>query len=101
MSVMINGENFETEVLKSDKTVILDFYADWCGPCKKMKPIVEAIAEENTNIKLGTINVDDSPELAAKFKIMSIPTLVVMKNGVETAKAVGMRSRSEILQMLG
>ncbi len=101
MSIMINAENFETEVLKSDKTVILDFYADWCGPCKKMKPIVEAIAEETAGLKLGTINVDDSPELAAKFKVMSIPTLVVMKNGVETAKAVGLRSKSEILKMLG
>ena len=101
MSIMINSENFETEVLKSDKTVILDFYADWCGPCKKMKPVVEAIAEENAELKLGTINVDDSPELAAKFKIMSIPTLVVMKNGVETAKSVGLRSKSEILKMLG
>ena len=101
MSVMvINSENFEAEVLKSDKPVLLDFYADWCGPCKMVKPIVEKIAEENEDIKVCKINVDDSPELAANFKIMSIPTLVVMKDGKETAKAVGLRSKSEILQMV-
>ena len=100
MSIMINSENFETEVLKSDKTVILDFYADWCGPCKKMKPVVEAIAEENAELKLGTINVDDSPELAAKFKIMSIPTLVVMKNGQVANTSVGVINKQKILELV-
>jgi thioredoxin 1 len=101
MSVLrVNGENYEAEVIKSEKPVLLDFYADWCGPCKMVAPIVEKIAEEESDIKVCKINVDDSPELAANFKIMSIPTLVVIKDGKETAKAVGIRSKSEIIQMV-
>lgn len=101
MAIMIvNGENYEAEVIKSDKTVLLDFYADWCGPCKMLTPIVEKISEEEANVKVCKINVDDSPELAANFKIMSIPTLIVMKDGKETAKAIGMRSKAEIIKML-
>ena len=97
--IIVNNENYNAEVINSDKPVILDFYADWCGPCKKLTPIVEAISEEE-NVKVCKVNVDDSPEIAANFKIMSIPTLVVIKDGKETAKAVGMRSKSEIIKMI-
>lgn len=100
MSVInITAENFENEVIKSDKPVLLDFYADWCGPCKMVAPIVHAIAEEHSEYKVGKINVDDQPELASKFRVMSIPTLVVIKDGQVAAQAVGFRSKEEILEM--
>jgi len=96
MVITVNGENFETEVLKSEKTVLIDFYADWCGPCKMLSPIVEQFASENEDIKVVKINVDDEQDLAIEYGIMSIPTLVVIKNGQEANKAVGLISKDEI-----
>ena len=97
MSVLeFTDSNFEEEVLKSDKTVLIDFYADWCGPCKMMSPIVDEIAEENTNIKVGKVNVDDNMEVAEKYQIMSIPTIMVVKGGEVTKQFVGVTSKSEI-----
>ena len=80
-AININKNNFQNEVLNSDKTVLLDFWASWCAPCRMVAPIVEEIAGERGDIKVGKINVDEEPELANKFSVMSIPTLVVMKNG--------------------
>ena len=101
MSVLnVTKEIFETEVIKSDKTVLIDFYADWCGPCRMVSPLVDEIAKENPEYLVGKINVDTQPELAAKFGVMSIPTLVVMKNGQIVNKAVGARSKEDILAMM-
>lgn len=101
MSVMkITSENFEQEVLKSEKIVLLDFFATWCGPCRMISPIIDQIAEENADIKVGKIDVDQDGDLAAQFQIFSIPTLIVMKNGEPVEKAVGARSKEEILAML-
>ena len=101
MSVMsINKENFETEVLKSEKTVLLDFFADWCGPCRMVSPIVDAIAAEHPEFKVGTINVDEQPELASSFQVMSIPSLFVLKDGKVVQHAMGARSKAQILDML-
>lgn len=101
MSVIkISPANFADEVLASEKTVLLDFYADWCGPCRMVSPIVDEIAEERTDIKVGKINVDEASALAEKFGIISIPTLVVMKDGKVIHQAVGARSKAAILEML-
>lgn len=101
MSVMkITSENFEQEVLKSEKIVLLDFFATWCGPCRMVGPIIDQIAEEKADIKVGKIDVDQDGDLAAQFQIFSIPTLIVMKNGELVEKAVGARSKEEILAML-
>ncbi len=102
MSVLeITKDNFEEEVLRSDKPVLLDFWATWCGPCRMVSPIVDEIAEEREDIKVGKINVDEQDALAAKFRIMSIPTLVVMKNGEIVNQSVGARPKEQILSMLG
>ncbi len=99
MSVLkITNKNFEEEVLNSDKPVIIDFYADWCGPCKMMSPIIDSIAEENKELKVGKINVDESQELAVKYNIMSIPTIIIFKNGNEYKKFVGVTSKENILK---
>lgn len=101
MSAMnINRENFSQEVLNADKPVLLDFWAPWCGPCRMVVPIVEEIAREREDIKVAKINVDEQPELAARFGIASIPTLVVMKNGKVVSKALGARPKHAILEML-
>ncbi len=101
MSVMkITSENFEQEVLKSDKIVLLDFFATWCGPCRMVGPIIEQIAAENADIKVGKVDVDQDGDLAAQFQIFSIPTLIVMKNGQVVQKAAGARSKEEILSMI-
>lgn len=101
MAVMtITKENFEKEVLDSREPVLLDFWASWCGPCRMVSPIVDEIAEEVTDKKVGKVNVDEQPELAERFGVMSIPTMVVMKNGKIAQQAVGARPKSDILAML-
>ncbi len=100
MSILkINSENFAS-VKNSEKTVLLDFYADWCGPCRMVAPLVEEIANENPQYLVAKINIDDSPELAQEFGIVSIPTLVVMKNGEAVDRSVGARPKAQILSML-
>ncbi|MBP3654690.1 MAG: thioredoxin [Oscillospiraceae bacterium] len=101
MSVLtITKDNFEAEVLNSEKPVLLDFWATWCGPCRMVSPIIDKIAEERLDIKVGKINVDEQPQLAAQFGVMSIPMLVVMKDGAIVNKAVGARPKEMILDML-
>lgn len=99
-AININKNNFQNEVLNSDKPVLLDFWASWCAPCRMVVPIVEEIADERRDIKVGKINVDEEPELANKFSIMSIPTLVVMKNGKIVQQVSGARPKNAILEML-
>jgi thioredoxin 1 len=101
MSVLtITKENFEAEVIKSDKPVLLDFWAAWCGPCKMVSPVVDEVAAEVQTAKVGKVNVDEQPELAQAFKVMSIPTLAVVKGGQVVKTAVGVRPKAEILKML-
>lgn len=101
MSVLtITKDNFETEVMKSDKPVLLDFWAAWCGPCRMVSPVVDEIANEVTHAKVGKINVDEQPELAQTFKVMSIPTLAVVKDGKIVKTVVGARPKADILKML-
>ena len=101
MSVIkITKDNYRQEVLQSDKPVLLDFWASWCGPCRMVSPIVDEIAQERGDIKVGKINVDEEPELASQFRIMSIPTLVVMKDGKVVNQAVGVRPKEQILDLL-
>ena len=99
-AININKNNFQNEVLNSDKPVLLDFWASWCAPCRMVVPIVEEIASERRDIKVGKINVDEEPELVNKFSIMSIPTLVVMKNGKIVQQVSGARPKNAILEML-
>ena len=98
--IIINKENFASEVLNSNKPVLLDFYADWCGPCRMVGPIVSEIANERSDVKVGKINVDEQPELAAQFQVMSIPMLAVIKNGKIENQVVGYRSKEQIEAML-
>ena len=101
MSVItLTNSNFQAEAIGSDKPILIDFWASWCGPCRMVSPIVDEIAEESGNFKVGKVNVDDEPQLAAAFGISSIPTLVVLKNGKVYKTAVGARSKDEILSML-
>ncbi|MGI6181333.1 MAG: thioredoxin [Agathobaculum sp.] len=99
-AIHINKNNFESEVLLSDKPVLLDFWAPWCGPCRMVSPILDEIAAEKPEIKVGKVNVDEQPELASQFGVMSIPTLVVMKNGKIVNQAMGARPKSAILSLL-
>ena len=101
MSAMtITKNNFQEEVLQSSVPVLLDFWASWCGPCRMVAPVLEEIAAQRPDIKVGKINVDEQPELAQAFQVMSIPTLVVMKDGKVTAQSVGARPKNQILAML-
>lgn len=101
MSVLkINKNNFESEIIKSERPVLLDFYADWCGPCRMVSPLVDEIAEENPQVLVGKINVDEEPELAQAFGVASIPTLAVMKNGKIINQSAGARPKAQILAML-
>lgn len=99
-AININKNNFQNEIMDSEKTVLLDFWAPWCAPCRMVVPIIEEIAGERPDIKVGKINVDEQHELASKFGIMSIPTLVVMKNGKIVQQISGARPKSAILEML-
>lgn len=98
--IKVNDNNFEEEVLKSNIPVLVDFYADWCGPCKMLSPTVDEVASENDDIKVVKIDVDESQEVAIKYQIMSIPTLVVIKNGKEVNRSVGVIDKEEILSMI-
>lgn len=102
MSVLtLTQDNFQQEVLNSEKTVLIDFWAPWCGPCRMVSPVVDEIADESAGkVKVGKVNVDEQPELASQFGVMSIPTLVVMKNGKVASTSVGARSKEAILGML-
>ncbi len=101
MSVLkITKDNFDDEVINSDKPVILDFWAEWCGPCKMYSPVIEELSDELTDVKVGKINIDEEFELSQKFKVMSIPTTIVIENGEVKNKAVGVQTKAEVLQML-
>ena len=99
-AININKNNFQNEIMDSEKTVLLDFWAPWCAPCSMVVPIIEEIAGERPDIKVGKINVDEQPELASQFSIMSIPNLVVMKNGKIVQPVSGARPKKAILEML-
>ena len=96
----INKDNFQAEVINSDRPVLLDFWAPWCGPCRMVVPLVEQIADERPDIKVGKVNVDENPELASQFGVMSIPTLVVMKDGKVVNQAMGAMPKAQILALL-
>ncbi len=99
-AIVFNQDNFQSEVLSSKKPVLVDFWAPWCGPCRVMLPIIDEIAKEATDAKVGKVNVDEEPKLAEAFGVMSIPTIVVIKDGKVVQKVVGVRQKAELLSML-
>ncbi len=101
MSVLhITKENFEAEVLKSEVPVMIDFWATWCGPCRMLTPVIEQLGNEVTNAKIGKVNVDEEQDLAMQYNVMSIPTVIVVKNGQEVGRSVGVKPKSALLKML-
>lgn len=98
--ITVTSENFESEVLNSEKPVLVDFWASWCGPCRMLSPIVDEIAEEVQTIKIGKVNVDEQQDLAGKFGVMSIPTLILFKNGQPVNKSVGAKSKVALLDFI-
>ncbi|MBQ7896039.1 MAG: thioredoxin [Oscillospiraceae bacterium] len=99
-AIIVNKENFMEEVVNSDKPVLIDFWAEWCGPCRMLSPIIEEIANERRDYKVCKVNVSDEPELAAQFQVMSIPALVILKDGKIVNRSVGARPKSEVLDLL-
>ncbi|MBQ3545106.1 MAG: thioredoxin [Lachnospiraceae bacterium] len=99
-AIVVTSENFENEVLKSDKPVLIDFWAAWCGPCQMLAPVIEGLAEEVDHAKICKVNVDEEPELAEKFNVMAIPTLVVIKDGEVVYSDSGIKPKSELLKLL-
>ena len=100
MKIKLSTENFEKEVLKSEKPVLVDFYEDWCGPCNAMAPVIEELAKElGGKVKVGKINVDENPDIAVEYNVMSIPTLIVFKNGKEEKRLVGLRNKEELINL--
>ena len=99
--VTVTMENFQNEIMESEQVVLIDFWASWCGPCKMVSPIIDEIADENPSIKVAKVNVDEQPALAARFQVMSIPTLVVMKDGKIVNQSAGAKPKQQILDMLG
>lgn len=97
---VLNNDNFEKEVLKEEKVVLVDLYADWCGPCKMLSPTVEAIAQEESKVKVGKLNVDENSDIAAEYGVRSIPTLLVFKNGELKEKTVGVQTKAQIKELL-
>ena len=97
---MLTNENFDSEVMNADKTVLVDFYADWCGPCKMQSPIVDEIDGERDDVQVCKINIDQQPELAMRFGVMSIPTIMVVKNGETTFKEPGLMQKRDLLKLL-
>lgn len=100
-AIVITKENFDSEVLKAEDTVLVDFWATWCGPCRMLSPIVDEVASERPDVKVGKINVDEQPELAQQFGIMSIPTLLVFKNGEKVQESVGLIPKEKVEALLG
>lgn len=97
----LTRDNFENEALNSEIPVLIDFYAEWCGPCRMLGPVIDEIAEETTTFKVGKVNIDEQPELATKYQVMSVPTLVVIKNGEVVNRVTGVTPKQKILDMLG
>lgn len=100
-AIHLTEENFNKEVLEAEETVLVDFWAPWCGPCRMVLPIIEELADTLTDVKIGKINVDEEMELAGRYRVMTIPTLIVFKNGQPVETSIGAKSKTEILRMIG